>query len=60
MADREVVGSIVGAIKELTEEIRGLRADVGELKDLLGNQHSETMSRVNEASIDIIRATPIG
>ena len=30
---------------------------VGELKDLLDNQHSEMMIWVNETSIDIIRVT---
>ena len=50
---------IVEAINELTEEVRGLRADIGELNSLLGNQHSEMMSRVNEASSDITTAIAV-
>ena len=50
---------IVETINELTEEVRGLRADIGELNGLLGNQHSEMMSRVNEASSDITTAIAV-
>ena len=38
---------------QFTKEIRCLRADIGELNDFLGNQHSGMMNRANEASSDI-------
>lgn len=44
---------IVNAIGELTEEVRGLRRDIGELKAQLNDQHSEMKTRVAGVGSDI-------
>ena len=44
---------VVEAIRELTAEVRGLRADVAQLAEQSASHHTEAMSRLAAASSDI-------